>query len=230
MAVSLDQLTSGEITGTGVFDTLMAAGKAHIQAEFTKGRITGPEYSQVYLGMFTAVLGQSIQFLLQRDITNKQVELIGSQMAEIAKNIEKTTVEIAHINKDIEKATAEIVLINTNQANAVKTGLLIDKNVIKTTSETALMDQKTKTELAQILDAIAGVPVAGYVGKQRELLGAQVEGFKRDAEQKLLKILSDVWSVQRSTDPDAIAVSGTGMENASIAQVVAKAKQGIDIP
>ena len=51
-------LTEATLGGNGVFDVLMRANKAHLESEFQKNRIKGPEYSQVYLGSFeTQILG-----------------------------------------------------------------------------------------------------------------------------------------------------------------------------
>lgn len=71
-------------------------------------------------------------------------------------------------------------------------------SIARTTSETALLDQKTKTEMAQILDTINSVPVAGAVGQQIALQGAQSSAFARSAEQKAVKILLDAWAINKS--------------------------------
>jgi len=71
---------------------------------------------------------------------------------------------------------------------------------LKLDSEIALLDQKTLTEEAQIRDTVDTVAVTGLVGKQKELYAAQTDGFARDAEQKIMKIMFDAWSVARSTD------------------------------
>jgi len=106
----------------------------------------------------------------------------------------------------------------------------------KSTAETRLLKQKAITELAQtgdsipvewgVFDSTALVPVAGYVGKQSSVLAAQEEGFKRDAEQKLAKIMVDAWSVDR-TMGDTTASDITHLGNADLGSVVLKAKAGI---
>ena len=48
--IALADLTTSLVDGEGVFDVLMRANKAHLEQEFIKGRIKGPEYAQVYLG------------------------------------------------------------------------------------------------------------------------------------------------------------------------------------
>lgn len=299
MAITINNLTTKKIDGTGVFDILLETTRLHLLEEFTAGRIKPTEYADVYLGAFTAILGQSAQFVLSVDRVNKEVELLEAQIQESIQNKLKIQAEVAlledqlltagmardkiqeeilvlgqqRINlasenakiisenqklvvekdkvlKDIEILTqqklnlitensktlketdriiADTALITQNKINAQLSEASITKSQEKTDSEIALLTTKNNVELAQILDIVDGQTVTGVVGKQKELFTAQIDGFKRDAEQKLLKIGMDAWSVQRSTDPDATPISGTGMENASIAQIAAKAKQGIGI-
>jgi len=94
---------------------------------------------------------------------------------------------------DTLKIAAEDALIDQKLLTEVQTTL-------KVTAEKTLLDQKTDTEKAQILDTVNAVAVVGLVGKQKLLYAAQTDGFTRDAEQKLLKIMYDGWSVARSTD------------------------------
>lgn len=171
---TVDELTTVSITGTGVFDVMMRSAKLHLKEEYDSRRITGKEYAQVYLGMITAVMQQSVAFILQQE-----------QLA-------------------------------------------------KTRAEIALLRQKTVTELAQTDDLIpAGLgfndstAVEGSVAKQKALYTAQTEGFSRDAEQKLAKIMTEVWSVQRSTD-EGMTVPST-LDNASIDVVLTKAAAGIGV-
>ena len=60
-AITIANLTQATVDGTGVFDVLMRANKAHLEAEFAKGRIKGSEYATVYLGSLQAVLQTAFQ-------------------------------------------------------------------------------------------------------------------------------------------------------------------------
>ena len=62
--VVLSDLTEVNLSGTGVFDKLMASVDLHIQREFRGNRITGDQYAKVYTEVMTGVLGSSVQFLL----------------------------------------------------------------------------------------------------------------------------------------------------------------------
>lgn len=98
----------------------------------------------------------------------------------------------------------------------------------KTTAEVALLDQKTETELAQVSDTVATGTVAGVIGKQKSLFQKQTDGFDRDAEQKLAKIMVDTWSVRMTVDGSGDSTAA-GINDAQIAAVLTKAKTGIAV-
>ena len=78
--ITLPQLTEATTTGSGVFDVLMKATKAHLEQEFTQGRIKGAEYATVYLGSLEAVMQNALQFLLQKDKVALDAELVRQQV------------------------------------------------------------------------------------------------------------------------------------------------------
>ena len=172
--VKMEDLTTCEIGGSGVFDKLMTTVALYVNEEFSKGRLTGKDYATVYLGGMAGVLQASVAYLTR--------------------------------DKEIEKLNAEI----------------------------SLLRQKTVTELANTCNTLpAGLgfnnssTIQGSVGKQMDLYTAQTSGFARDAEQKLLKMLIDTWSVRRTTDDGTVASPSNGLDDASILSVVNKAKAGI---
>ena len=67
--------------------------------------------------------------------------------------------------------------------------------------EEGLLTQKTFTEEAQIRDTVDDLAVTGSIGKQSALYAKQTDGFDRDAEQKLAKIVMDGFNVMYSNDP-----------------------------
>lgn len=97
----------------------------------------------------------------------------------------------------------------------------------RTTSESALLAQKVKTEMAQILNTIDSNPVVGAIGQQKSLQLAQERGFTRDAEQKALKLLLDTWSITKSVDTGTPAPSGA--LNTDIADMITVLRTGIGI-
>jgi hypothetical protein len=154
--ILISDITTGAVDGSGIFDKLMQAGEIHLKREFDTNRITGKEYSTVYLGMMQSAMAQAIQFLS----ASKQADLLA---------------------------------------------------------------QKKVTELTQTEDATGGT-----IGKQQALITAQTNGFARDAEQKLAKIFSDVYAINRSALGSSATIP-TALEDPDIANVMIKAADGIGV-
>jgi len=96
------------------------------------------------------------------------------------------------------------------------------------------LDQKAVTELAQTDDTIpagtgisTNTAVTGVVGKQKTLFTAQTDGFARDAEQKLTKIMVDPLVAQIAGDSNTVIP--TELANTSLDAVITKAKTGIGV-
>jgi hypothetical protein len=209
MAITVEQITNGS---TGVFDVLMARVYAQLNEQFQAKRIGSKEYAEIYLGSLNTVLAQSIQYVTSVEAANNQAALILAQKAQVEAETQKSLVEKQLVEKNLIKADKEIAILELQLA--------------RTNTEKLLLEAKVKTEEAQFKDLIDGVAVAGIIGKQKELYTRQGDGFLRDAEQKLLKILSDVWSIQKSVDPNVDPLD-TGMHDGNINVVALKAIQGI---
>lgn len=170
---------------------------------------------------------QTLKVIEETDLTTAQEGLIVKQaLTEIkqellvAASVTKTNSETTYTNN---KAATELKIalkaIQDTALSAAQTlkvsaeDALIDQKLVteiqqtlKVTAEKTLLNQKTDTEKAQILDTINAAAVVGLVGKQKSLYTAQTDGFARDAEQKLLKIMMDGWSVARSTSTDGSVI------------------------
>ena len=72
--IELDTITNA--AKTGVFDKLMDSVNDNINSQYTNGRITTSDYANVYLGSLQAVLQQSIQFVLQEQVSEAQIRSI----------------------------------------------------------------------------------------------------------------------------------------------------------
>lgn len=245
--ITLADLTSSTLEGTGVFDVLMRANKAHLDAEFTKGRIKGSEYSTVYLGSLQQVLQTSIQFLLQREKQNLEAQLLVQQI-EVAKaeveiaqqNALKIPGEIALLGAQKLQSEAQTALINQQKLNAVTEGTVLvaqecklkaefdvlKSTDLKTQQETNLLTQKTATERAQT--QAVGVDENSVVGRQKALYVAQTNGFSRDAEQKVAKLMIDTWNVRRTTDSGTVADSTNKLDDITVGRAVNKMLTGVN--
>lgn len=119
--------------------------------------------------------------------------------------------ENTKINSEKNRIDADTLLTQENTANAVVQRSVLTQQKEKLEADTRLSNYKVNTERSQTYDTVysyntqgdvtGATPVTGVVGKQKDLYTAQKEGFARDAEQKLTKILVDSWSVRNSGDP-----------------------------
>ena len=147
-------LTEATLGGNGVFDVLMRANKAHLESEFQKNRIKGPEYSQVYLGSLEHVLQGAIKFLLEKDTAILQAELIAAQVTLAGASLRKTEAEILLVAVEVQKANAElaILLANVNKIPAeiallqAQAGLVTQQKSNAVIEATVLTAQKCKLE------------------------------------------------------------------------------------
>lgn len=217
--IQLSDLTTAQVTGTGVFDVLMQAAKGHLEQEFTKGRIKGTEYSTVYLGSLQAILSQAVEFLLNKDKHALEGQLLAAQ-------IEKIQAEKALVEQQTLNAAKELLVLEAQICKLQAEYDMIMATKLKTAEERALLQWKAATEKAQTLGT--GVDPDSVVGKQKQLYQAQADGFKRDAEQKAAKIMSDSWSVQRTTDNELAPSATNKLDAASIGRAIGKMLDGVN--
>lgn len=215
--VTVDDITQGSVTGTGIFDKLMATVAAQLQAEFQADRITKSDYGQVYVSALNNTLGQAIQFLLTKDQAALQAATLAAQYEKIA--LEKDILEL-------QKQQLTLQLAQLEQQT-----LLTQSQILTDAAQRALINQKMVTEVAQTQDTPTSNTSTGYsgvVGKQNALYAAQTTGFTRDAEQKAAKLALDILATQLSTD-DSMTVANTNMHPAAIGALVQKLATGIGV-
>jgi hypothetical protein len=184
-----------EVTGDGILDDIMETANKHLSAQFTLGRITGVEYSKVYLGVMQAALAQSVAFTLGKAESNAQVDL----------TFQKEVTEFAQTEQltKIAPASTSVLGVQSSLITQQEASL-----VTKTTSEASLLLQKEITEFAQTDQATKIAPTAtSIMGAQALLSIEQAKGFKWNADQKYLKTLLDAWSINIST----AGVAATGV-------------------
>lgn len=165
--ITINDLTLTTLEGTGIFDVLMRATKTHLEAEFNKNRIKGPEYSTVYLGSLESVMRTSLEFLLQRQKISLEAQLMEQQVLVAQAEVEKANaqvelakqqvlqskveLEILQLNKDkipaeIAHLNAQTALLGQQKLNAVIEGEVLTNQVCKLKAEyDLLMLQKDRT-------------------------------------------------------------------------------------
>lgn len=245
--IALTELTTGLITGNGVFDKLMAAMKAHLEAEYAKGRIKGPEYATVYLGALDQVLANSLSFVIQKRNIALQGDLLAQQILLAQVEVTKAGIALELMELEKQKAVVQIAqleaqtnLVEAQVINEEKQGRVLEAQICKlqaeydltvntntkTTGEIALLAQKTASEKAQTM--AIGVDDDSVIGKQKKLYQAQTDGFQRDAEQKAAKLLVDTWSARRMSDEGTVADGINMLNDATVGRAVQKVLSGIN--
>lgn len=163
----------------------------------------------------------------------KQGQLVDAQRGQVIQttdNLLQTKAQIiaqtSLITQQIANAEVEELVLTAQECKLKAEFDGIEANTLKTAQETILLTQKVVTEQAQT--QATGVSADSVIGKQKALYTAQANGFTRDAEQKTAKIMADVWSVQKSTDPDGTPANATNQLNdAAIGRAINKLLTGV---
>lgn len=225
--------TSGAVDGTGIFDVMMQGMKAQLQEEFTKGRITGAEYTKAYMAMMQVAAQNSTQYLLGRD--QAYWGAVTAQVDAVTKRVEleiaKYQATLARIQAENEKATLALTKAKLGTEDAQYGQLkyqidnLLPAQLLQLQAQTAqlnsqktvtdkqllLIQEQVETARAQTLDVRSdGQAVSGSVGSQKLLYAQQIKSYQRDAEVKAAKLFTDAWNTQKTIDdgvvpPDAFA-------------------------
>lgn len=210
--IELTELTTGALEGTGIFDALMRANKAHLEAEFQKNRIKGAEYSTVYLGSLQAVMQAAISFLLTKQKAAAEVDMVRAQ--------------IQLVNEQVLNAVKEGKVLDATKCKLDAEYDLLLAQKLKTDTEIILLTNKIVTEKAQT--TAIGVDADSVLGRQKALYKAQTDGFARDAEQKAATVLVDSWKVRRTTDEGTVADATNKLDDATIGRAVTKLLAGVN--
>lgn len=131
-AITIAEVTDGIVAGTGAFDEMMKAVSAHVTAEYQAGRITGKEYSTVYLGGLQAALAQAVQYVLGRQDADKAAE--------------RSAAEILLLNQKAATEEAQTLETTTygSTPGSVAGVILKQKNLILNQTEGFIRDAEQK--------------------------------------------------------------------------------------
>lgn len=206
-ALTIAELTTGHVGGTGTFDQVMSSIKAHLGEQFTKGRLTGDQYTKAYIELTSAALSTGLQFLLQKDQSKWSATLVQLQArrAEIEAVTARIGLETAKAQMAAARAQAEVL-----EAQYVLTQLQVANEVAKydtTYAQKALVEEQIEAARAQTSNTRTDgtTPVTGLIGKQKDLYTEQIESYIKDARYKAAKILGDSWIAQKTIDEGLVA-------------------------
>ena len=146
--LTINDLTQTTLEGSGVFDVLMRANKAHLEAEFKKDRIKGPEYATVYLQSLQTVMQTALQFLLQKDRNLLEAQLLEQQILIAQQEVLKAQAEVALVNAQIAKMEREDALVAQQILN-------LQAEILNIPKQGALLDSQKAVQDQQILNLIS---------------------------------------------------------------------------
>lgn len=108
--ITVDSITNAD--GTGIFDKLMETVNKNIETQYLNNRITGSDYANVYLSSMQAALSQSVQYILQEQLTEAQIDGIAADNLLKAKQLEiaqqELTLKEAELNRLRNATEAEL--------------------------------------------------------------------------------------------------------------------------
>jgi hypothetical protein len=217
--ITVALLTDTVVGGTGVFDKLMTATKAHLRAEYDASRITGQDYTKAYIAMIEQCMANGVQFVLQKDQIYWQAVLARAQaqaaaVALVTARVQLLTAKLQAYLAQYEAYTAEANYSLTKLKLATE-----DATYGNALAQQVNLVKQVEQARAQTLDTRRdGASVRGNIGSQKDLIAQQIVSYKRDAEVKAGKIFADAWITQKTIDEGLVAP--TGFTNASLDEVL----------
>ena len=224
--VTVADLTSGAVNGTGSFDKLMAGISAHLKNEFDKNRITGAEYTKAFIASTELALNQGAAFALACDkqywenlLTQQQAIVSRLQAENLLAEYAAKKLQLAKLSSEFciseytlnnmlpaQKALVESQKLGQDKNNSIadyNLASMLPQQLTLLTKQTNLTSEQYEAARAQTLNTRSdGTAVDGNLGGQRELHAQQVVSYKSDAKLKVGKIFSDTWITQKTLNDE----------------------------
>lgn len=181
--LNIAELTTGSLTGTGVFDVLLQTLRLHLDREFTSGRITGTAYATVYSQALTSFLGQATAYCLSKaklalelkqmqeviELTQLQqtkliaeTSLVESQQSQVEAETAKVLYETTYVlpeNVKVIKNQQDQLIAQTNKVTtdtviSIKQGHLTDAQTCQVKAETNKVNAEVTLKLPEDVELI----------------------------------------------------------------------------
>ena len=142
--VTLAALTEQVVGGSGVFDGLMTALRAHLKVEMQANRITGAEYVKAYIALTEAAMTNAVQFLINRDQARwKGIEAqLGAFAARV--NLYKTQVEFCTSKEQMEATRAQTMDTRSDGITPIAGAIGVQKELQLQQKESYIKDAELK--------------------------------------------------------------------------------------
>lgn len=214
---------------TGQQETNLAAEKllTDSRVSLTTQQITNLASEKIKIDTDVTRITQEITNLAaDKLLTDAQAAQTTQQTVNLAAEKLLTDAKASLTNQQVLNAVTEETVLVAQECKLRAEFDQLEQQVIKTTSETSLLNQKRVTEAAQTTGT--GVDADSVIGRQKSLYEAQTAGFARDAEQKTAKLMADTWNVRRTTDDATQANDTNKLDDAAVGRAITKMLDGVN--
>ena len=135
--------------GDGILDKMLKVINLNIKIQYDDGRLKGTEYAEVYLGAMQSALSESIKFLLNKDLIEKQIEGMDVKTAidevQLAENSEKWAIQKQVLENQLEMSNVDVAY---KEQSLLKDLEIRDKQIESANADVAFNESK-KTIMEQ---------------------------------------------------------------------------------
>ncbi|EOD9945402.1 hypothetical protein ACXNWJ_002984 [Acinetobacter baumannii] len=206
------------------------AQEAHVNAQ--TGQVKAATDNVVKQGL--QVEAQTAQVKSQTKLVEANITKAPAEMAHLEAQTMLVNKQAQKLDKDvllqaaqIELSYAQIELSKAELETKIKQLDLLKAQIAGQQAQSALYAQKVITERAQTDSTVIGA--GSVLSVQNQMIKAQTDGFRRDAEQKAAKIFVDTWSVRRNTDNGTSGNADNLLNDANIGGVLTALLNGIGV-
>ncbi|MER9436700.1 hypothetical protein NKJ04_17555 [Mesorhizobium sp. M0618] len=153
--ISIEDLTTGAVGGSGSFDKLMVSLVNHLKVEFEANRISGAEYTKAYIGVVGAALSSATQFLLSKDQSFWSALLVQQQARTAEVQIANARVLLETAKIQLSQAQYEAAIAEANYALTKLKLSTEDAMYAGQVAQTALTTQQTEHAVAETAQTVA---------------------------------------------------------------------------
>lgn len=242
--LSIADLTSGTVAGTGAFDKIMVSLAAHLKNEYDKNRITGAEYTKAFIAATELALSQGASFTLACERQYWDTLLLQQQTIAAKLQAENLLAEYAIKKLQLAKLSSEYCASEFNVNTLLpKQAEMLTKQIAgqETSNQIAaynlanmlpeqlkLVKEQFESARAQTKDTRSdGSAIEGSVGAQKLLHAQQVTAYVQDSKLKVAKIFSDSWITQKTLNEDIPAPAQ--LINDSVNTVLSNLRASVNI-
>lgn len=154
VSFNINELTQGTVDGTGVFDVLMQAVKAHLKGEFEAGRIRGTDYANAYTMSVGQVLSEASQYATQRAKLEAELKLLDAQTLQVKQEIQTSAAQEDLIAAQTSHTTKQELQTVQETKNLATQELQTKAQTKGIESQTAITDYQLTNVLPKEVEAL----------------------------------------------------------------------------